>query len=198
MSATIDRVATPEPVPVSTLLSRYHAPPAIQELALKQPTAIGLFNELVELGQFGDAIDLLAHWMPAQASVWWGCLTLWEAYRKQEPPHFSEAMQLIIAWLQRPEESQRRELVQVEGWFSTKVPMGLLAKAACFSHGSMAGPDVPPVPPPPFLYAVFSAAAIKLQLALKHNSPEALLPTQVIQFGREVLAGQNQWTDDAK
>lgn len=175
------------------ILNRFSASVEMLELAKKKHNAIDLLDGLVANSDFVGAFDFLSHWMPPQFAVWWGCLCVWEIQREEQTPEFNAAMQLIVNWLHAPNEDQRQSLAQVEQWFSSRHPIGLLTKAAQMSGGSLAPKNCPAVPPPTYLFALLVSSSIKLIAMQALATGYSARCKQILRLGMEVLQGANRW-----
>ncbi|MFK7768201.1 MAG: hypothetical protein AB8B55_13335 [Mariniblastus sp.] len=184
---------TPNTTPAALILERYASSKETLLLAKEKPLAVDLLDGLVADSEFDSAIDLLAHWLPPQYAVWWGCLCVWEIQREKETPELHAAMQLIVAWLQNPTEDNRRMLEKIEKLFPARHPVGLLAKSAVFSGGSVASVGLPAVAPPKFLFANFLSNTVKLIAAKSAPADYASRRKQILRLGKEVLHGANRW-----
>ena len=180
--------------PVAEILERFKPRASTIEASKEKTTSVELLDHLVNDGDFYAAIDFVAHAMPPQALVWWGCLCIWDFERNQSTPQFEHAMSLVIAWLQTPEEKQRRALESIDDkQFAASHPLRLLAKAAFMSHGSIVPAGLAAVKAPEFMFAVIGAGAIKLVAA---NSPAAEFSAnskQILRLAMEVVQGSNRW-----
>ena len=146
--------------PAAKILERFKPRASTIEASIEKTTSVELLDQLVNDGDYYAAIDFVAHAMPPQALVWWGCLCIWDFERDQSTPQFEYAMGLVIAWLQTPEEKQRRALEAVDKQVAARHPIRLLAKAAFMSHGSIAPAGLAAVKAPEFMFAVIGAGAI--------------------------------------
>lgn len=158
--------------------------------------AIMLLDQLVVDEDFHNAFEFVAHWLPPQAAIWWGCLCLWEFEGKSASPEFESAMNGLIQWLQDPEEeSTRRAMMEFESTFSlpSAHPVVMLGKAAFMSNGSIAPPQAPPVMAPRYMYAVMTAGAVKMIAAKSQPVQYVSTCKQLLRLAMEVLQGANRW-----
>jgi len=181
-------------IPAASILERYKPRPSTLKIAQQKKTPLELLDQLVTDQDFNAAIDFIAHSLPPQGAVWWGCLCLWDFERNQATKEFERAMSLLIAWLQTPEEEKRRQLSEIEKVFARKTPVGLLAKAAFMSQGSIVPEGLAVVKAPRYMYAVLAAGAIKLLAAQSDPADFAGTSKQILRLGMEVLHGTNRWT----
>lgn len=99
-----------------------------------------------------EAIQFLAHGLPAREAVWWACVCsgyhLGDNNQKYQTAHNAAK-----AWVYTPTEENRR----IAGEFSTQSeyssPASWAATAAFWSGGSITKQGEPVMIPPPYLYA---------------------------------------------
>jgi hypothetical protein len=178
----------------SAILERYQPRSELVAKARQHNHPLKFVNDLLAGEEFESAVDFLAHWLPPQHSVWWGCLCAWHLNRSQPAEGMDEAMALVIAWLTHPAEETRQPLVQIDKGFTLKHPMGLLAKAAYYTGPSMSPPKLPVVAPPPYLCSQLVSGAVQLVVAYLPPADRSSNYKQLIRMGTEVLHGSNRWT----
>jgi hypothetical protein len=137
------------------------------------------------------AIDFLAHAMPARQAVWWGCLCLQHAMGERLTTLDKSAAAAAVGWvLQSTEENRAAAKAPAEkaGYSSAA---GSLARAVNWTGGSLGPPDMPPVPPGPFMPATAVATAIKF--AAVKVEPAKIVGTQrlFVDLGIEVAEGRH-------
>jgi len=145
----------------------YEAIPEIEEDVTARPgehSSIEFITQLAKSPTPEEAITYCAYVLPRRFSVWWGheCLkkiddTLEDIDRKM--------LELAAAWVGKPEEDSRYRALDAAMLTDSKTPGVWVALGAGWSSGSMVGPDLPPVPPPPFLTARAVNAGILSALA---------------------------------
>lgn len=174
------------------ILQRFAAKPSVRVKAAQYPNALDFLNALVETGDFESIVDYLAHWLPPQHAVWWGCLCAWDLQANRESEPAEQAMGLLLNWLEQPDR-QREALLEVDRLLESKHPLSLLAKGAFFSGSSMAPAGLPVVPPPPYIYSILVSASVQLTVSLLPFADRASNFKQMIRLGMEVLQGTNLW-----
>ncbi|HWE00171.1 MAG TPA: hypothetical protein VG345_14065 [Bryobacteraceae bacterium] len=128
-------------------------------------TPSGFMRELVSAGLLADAVKYLAQAIgPARAIAW--ALACLKELRAERFPESAPALAAFDAWASDPSDANRRAAAEVAG----KGPERSLGLAIFFSGGSIAPPDVNPVPPPPHLAEKLAAGAI--MLAVVGEQPE--------------------------
>jgi hypothetical protein len=117
---------------------------------------------LIENKKFVDGIDFMAHALPAREGVWWGCLCMQHAVGEKLAAPERAAATAVVQWVLQPTEENRaaaRGSVEGAGPGSAA---GTLAMAASLTGGSVAPPNAPFKPPPPFASAKEVAMAVKI------------------------------------
>lgn len=145
----------------------YKAIPEIEEDVTGRPvdhTSIAFIEALAESATPEEAITYCAYVLPRRFSVWWGheCLKRIEEVLDEQD---LEMLALAAKWVSDPNEHSRYDAMDTAMDCSVKTPGVWIALGAGWSSGSMAGPDLPPVPPPPFLTARAVNAGILSALA---------------------------------
>jgi len=131
---------------------------------------------LIDRKQYLAGIDFMAHALPAREAVWWGCLCLQHARGDSLPPADRAACRAAVQWVMRPNEENRAAAVTPAQAAGPASPAGGLATAVCQTGGSVASPNAPPTPSPPFAPAKAVAGAIKM--ACTGVDPAKIIETQ--------------------
>jgi hypothetical protein len=136
------------------------------------------------------AIDFVAHALPARQAIWWGCLCLQHAMGEKltEPDKLAAAA--AVRWVLQPTEENRaaaKAPAEKAGYSSAAAT---LARAANWTGGSLGPPDMPPLPPGPFMPATAVATAIKF--AAVKVEPSKIVGTQrlFVELGLGVAEGR--------
>lgn len=131
----------------------------------------GEFLDAVAIaGHFADAVKFLAHGLGRREAVWWACVCARLAMEPAPAPPVLQALTAAEAWCYQPVEERRRAAYAAGEAAQFEHPAALAALGAFLSGGSLAPPNVQPVPPGPFLTARAVAGAI--QLAAVRIQPE--------------------------
>lgn len=150
---------------------------------------------LLALGQAGlerDALLFLAHWLEKREALWWGCQCLWHVHRSQPSPKLDAALQTIVAWVLKPNETGRRQCEAVANEWSPAHPVGALGLAAFASTGSLSLPGLPEVAPPATLTASTVAAALQAVASGLPDPRQSL--RQFVHLGLDIAHGKNLWS----
>jgi hypothetical protein len=129
--------------------------PEITEDVTAQPgshSSMEFINELAKGPTPEEAITFCAYLLPRRFAVWWGheCLHLFESALNEND---KEMLELAAGWVGAPEEEARYAALDAAMDSKAKTPGVWIALGAGWSGGSMVGPDLPPVPPAPYLTA---------------------------------------------
>ncbi|WP_119459027.1 DUF6931 family protein [Rhodospirillaceae bacterium SYSU D60014] len=125
---------------------------------------------LTKQEHYADAARFLAHALPKREAVWWACLCARASLTADAKPALLEALKAAEAWVYKPVEENRRAAMARAEAVGFESPSSWAAVAAFWSGGSMAPPDVPPVPPGEALTGVAVAGAVIL--AAVQTEPE--------------------------
>jgi hypothetical protein len=155
------------------------------------PPPDGFVAQLVEKGQWVDAVRYLAHAMLQREAVWWACLAARAALGSARRPSDVDSVSAAEAWVYKPTEENRRAAMTKAQATKFDTPSAWAAVAAFWSGGSMAPPDVPVVPPPPFLIGRAVAGAV--MLAAVTGPADKIEPRYrlLIAQGADIAAGGN-------
>jgi hypothetical protein len=140
---------------------------------------------------FVPAIDFMAHALPAHRAIWWGCLCLQHAMGDKLTEPDKSAAAAAVRWVLEPTEENRaaaKAPAEKAGYTSAAAT---LARAANWTGGSLGPPDMPPLPPGPFMPATAVATAIKF--AAVKVEPAKSVGTQrlFVELGIEVAEGRH-------
>jgi len=145
---------------------------------------------LVEKEQLVAAIDLLAHALPKREAVWWGCLCLREVHGPDFAPKDQAALKAAAQWVLDPSEEKRQAAAAPAEATEYATPAGCLALAAFGSGGSLNPPNLPAVPPDPYLTAKTVSGSL-LMAATKGDPlqvPE--MQRRFVELGQRIAQGK--------
>jgi hypothetical protein len=148
--------------------------------------------------QYQAAIPFVAHALPQREAVWWGCLCLRHVSKVPLPPAEEAACKAAVQWVLEPTEENRRAAKAPGQAAGMGTPAGTLALAACWTGGSLSPPNLPTVPPSPFMTAKGVAGAVLL--AGTKADPPTIPDTQrlFVELGIDVAAGRATWPEIPK
>lgn len=148
---------------------------------------------LVERELFGDAIRFVAHALPRREAVWWAWVCARKVAGAQPAPPIKAALDATERWIVQPTEENRRSAMACGEAADFSTPAGCAALAAFMSGGSLAPPNVEPVPPGEFLTA--KAVAGSVTMAAVASEPERAPEKfqEFIRLGIEVADRTKLW-----
>jgi len=112
--------------------------------------SLAFMANLLESDTPEEAINFGAYLLPKRKAVWWGheCLRGLNHLLVEQD---LAMLQLAENWVREPDEARRVQALTQASAVRNETPGVWIAYAAGWSGGSMATPDLPPVPPPPYL-----------------------------------------------
>lgn len=140
-----------------------------------------------------DARRVLAHVLPKRHALWWGCLCAWEAYRPEPPADVLEILQAVTAFVQESTDDDRRRLYLLARAAGASTLAGSLAMAAFCSGGSHGQPELPAVPPRPYLTGRLVGVAVYLASVRREPARYKERLQQFLALGLEIACGENLW-----
>jgi hypothetical protein len=172
---------------------RYKPSRDAQKLLRDELPPLQFVERLLEAGQYVDAFDFLAHALPKREAVWWACLSVRHAQGAALPPREVAALKAAVEWVLQPGESQRRAAQAAGEAADFGTPAGCAALAVYGSGGSLTPPNLPEVPPEPYMTA--QAAAGSITLASVQGGAETMLDVQreLVHLGLAIAEGKNTW-----
>ena len=148
---------------------------------------------LVQAGRFLDAVDFLAHALPRREAVWWACVGVRHAQGGDLPPKERAALKAVVEWVLEPDEPKRRAAQAAGEAADIGTPAGCAAFAVYGSGGSLTPPNLPEVPPEPFMTA--KAVSGSLALASVQGDPAVMADVQreLVELGIAIAEGKVVW-----
>jgi hypothetical protein len=145
---------------------------------------------LIENKQYIAGIDFIAHALPQQKAVWWGCLCLQHTAGNALSAPDKAACQAAVRWVLQPTEGNRAAAEAPAEAAGPASAAGRLATAVYLTGADIAPPDPPPVSPAPFAPAKAVAGAVKL--ASTKADPVKIAETQrlFVELGLGVADGR--------
>ena len=135
----------------------------VERSSLLRPgmTAQDFLAALIEQQHLLDAVTFMAAALPKREAVWWGLVCAREP-RDGGALSASDAAALAAAlqWVREPTDANRRAAKDAADATEYTTPAGLVALATFFADGSLAPPDVQPVPPEEHLTAQTVRSAV--------------------------------------
>jgi hypothetical protein len=154
-------------------------------------TARQFFDALHAAGHHEDAIRFLAVALPKREAVWWGLVCVREVLKAPPEPQ-AKALAAAERWVRDPSEPNRRAAGTAAEAADYGNPPGSLAAGAFWSGGSIAPPNVPPVPPRDDLTGLAVGGALLLAAVTDPENCDAARG-RFLAIGADVTAGKNKW-----
>ncbi|WP_425229583.1 DUF6931 family protein [Sphingomonas sp.] len=121
------------------------------------------FRAMREQLDRGGAVRFLGHALPRLEALAWAARVLEsEAHGRELKRADRQALDFSLRWLGDPSDQCRRAAKDAADAAGDKSPERLLAYGVFFSGGSIAPPDLAPIPPQPQLAGQFAASAIEV------------------------------------
>ena len=115
---------------------------------------------LMERELYPDAVRFLAHALPKREAVWWAWTTARRTAGEKPPPPVKAALDATERWIAQPSDPNRREAMAAAEKAGFDSAAGCAGLGAFFSGGSLAPPELPPVPPGEYQAAKAVAGAV--------------------------------------
>ncbi len=153
------------------------------------------FSLLIETKLYTDAVKLLAHGMPKREVVWWACKCARSVDATDSDPALKQLVDTAQRWVMRTNEQHRRAAMEAAEKAGYETPAAWSAAAAGWSGGSLAPPDVPPVPPGEHLTALAATAAILFSVQGQTMQQIEEKRSALIDLGLKIANGEDKWPD---
>ncbi len=148
---------------------------------------LSYLHRLCDEELFHDAFLTLARTLPRQYAIIWAD----KCIESKAPPSGSDAdkkcVELVRQWLSNPDDTLRRQAMDMADELDFAGPRAWLAAAVGFSGGSLAPPEHQEVPPAQHLTAVAIAAGLT-ELTVSEPDSAAETSRELIDTGLEMVA----------
>lgn len=169
--------------PVAELLSRVRLEDDAKPVAATGKTASGVIEALASKGLVTEAMKVLAAALPPQAAV------LWAVRCVRETGDLSKgdvaALTAAERWAAESNEQNRRAAQSAAETLEYGTAASWAAVSAFWSGGSMAPPNVPAVPPPPYLMPQALIGALSLAAIAQGGEKAEEMQKRFLAFGLE-------------
>jgi hypothetical protein len=115
---------------------------------------------LVARELYPDAVRFLAYTLPKREGIWWAWVCARRSAGAEPSPEVTAALDATERWVTQPTDDYRRAAMPVAEAAGFDTSAGCAALAVFLSGGSIAPPDVPPVPPGELLTAKAITGAV--------------------------------------
>ncbi len=171
------------------LCAHFELEEAAQPLLTATATPQQFLDALIEAGHQRDAVQFLAHALPAREAVWWACVCARSITTADSPPPAVASLQAAEAWAYEPTEENRRAAEAAAQEEGLEHPASWAAQAAFWSSGSLSPAGNPEVPPGPFLTAKAVAATLLLAAVVPPPEHATARFQSFLEQGRGIAAG---------
>ena len=141
-----------------------------------------------------DAIKFFAYALPKRLAVWWAAQCVRTA-QPSPPPEDAAILQATEKWVAAPNESHRRKAMSLAEGQECQTAAAWTGVSAFWSHGSMAPPNVPAVPPKDEFTgkAVYGAVALAAVIGAPEEAPKR--KAEFVDLAIAVASGENNWQE---
>ena len=146
--------------------------PGARALVRDDSTHVAYVAVLQQNEMHEDAVRFLAYQMGIAEGVRWGLACIRELQAPERRAARSETLEVSEKWTKVPTDQTRIEARDAYDRSTETTPADLLALAVFFSGGTIAGPDAPEVPAPPYVAQKLVAASVQMTV-LTYDTPHA-------------------------
>ena len=184
-------------VPAVEACKDLELPEAARALMAPGMSARAYAQALLDEGHAGEAVDVLARWLPARHAVHWCTLVVRAAAGPDAPREVDPALAAAERWVSDPSEPNRRGAEKAAEAGGYRTPAALAAAGAFFSGGNLApessgakvapGPDLTP-----------RTVSGSVRIAAVEREPEKAVEKlrDFASLGLDVAAGRRRWGAD--
>lgn len=169
---------------------RYPVGPEAGAVLTPDAGPAAFLDALAGRGLFPDAVAFLAHALPKREALWWACACI-RAAGPAGP--VADALAATERYVITPTDAHRRAAMDAAEAAGFDTPAGAVAAAAFFSAGSLAPPDIPPVPPAEHLTPATVANAVVLAAVSPDPAAAGDRYRRFLDLGRAVATGALRW-----
>ena len=188
--------AAATPPSVAWLVERSGLPDDAKPLVATATDGASLVQALVANGRSAEALRVIAAALPPREGVWWAWVSARHASQlavaDRQPPPAAAALAAVERWISNPDDDARRAAWTASEQAGLETAAGCTAAAVFLTSGSVAPPDVPPVPPPAGVDRMLVGNAVALAAATDPLHFEALAGAYLAQ-GLEVVKQLGGW-----
>lgn len=181
------RLVKIEALAAADICARFEVKKEALELVRSGMTPREFLEALMAKRQYANAIDFLAHALPAREGVWWGCLCLQHAFGNNLTAPDRAALLAAVQWVRQPTEANRavaQAPAEASGLASSA---SSLAMAAALAGATGAAPISP---------AKAVAHAVKISATKGGAARFADTQRLFVELGTGVAEGCWSWPED--
>lgn len=142
-----------------------------------------------------DTLKFMAYALPKRLAVWWAAQCC-RAALPSPPPKDDAVLQATESWVVSPKDPHRRKAMALAQEQECQTAACWAGVSAFWTHGSMAPPDVPPVPPKDEFTGKAASGAVALAAVI--GDPEQIPQRKAMFFelALAVASGENTWSKE--
>ena len=182
---------------VAWLVERAHIEEAAAGLVESASDGAALVESLNANGKMVEALRVIGAALPPREGVWWAWVSARHAaplaaLGGAPPEVVTDALAAVEQWIANPDDERRRAAWSASDKAGLETAAGCVAAAVFFTSGSVAPPDVTPVPPPAGIDRTLVGSAVAIAAAAQPEHFEALAGAYIAQ-GLEVVKQLGGW-----
>jgi hypothetical protein len=182
---------------VAWLVERARLDDEMKPLVATAADGAAVVETLNANGKRAEALRVIAAALPPREGVWWAWVSARHAAQIGAPsgtpaPAITSALAAVERWIATPDDDARRAAWAAGERAGLETAAGCAAAAVFFTSGSVAPPDVAPVPPPAGVDRRLVGNAVALAAAANPAHFEALVGAYLAQ-GLEVVKQLGGW-----
>ncbi len=164
-----------------------------QSMLTETITPRAFVERLVERELWSDALRFMAHALPKREAVWWACQCVRSAAGPAVVGKDAAAIAAAEAWVKEPTEEHRVAAMRGAEGTRHDTAAGWAAAAAAWSGGSLTAPELPVVPPGPWLTAQAAFGAIRFATIAKGIAKASQTQGEFVAMAVEIADAKNSW-----
>ncbi len=144
-------------------------------------------------GADNDALEFLSRALPKRLGIWWaiGCIEAADAARDSKDP---DLIAQVTDWVKAPSEPLRRRIMELAQSTEMNTAAAWAGVAVFWSHGSMAPPNAPAVPPGPELPGKAITGSVILASVIKSPEKAPARRAAFVELAQSIAAGKRLWS----
>lgn len=144
-------------------------------------------------GADNDAIEFLARALPKRLGVWWAVCCI-EAANAEKDAKDAELIAHVTDWVTAPSESLRRRIMELAQATEMNTAAAWAGVTVFWSHGSMAPPNAPAVPPGPELPGKALSGSVILASVVKSPEKAPSRRASFVEMAQSIASGKRLWS----
>jgi hypothetical protein len=171
----------------------YEVSTSAQKVLSNGVTPRQFVEQMVQLGQYTDAFDFLAHALPRRDAIWWACLSVRHCQGPALPPEEFAALKAAVEWVLEPDEPKRHAAHAAGRTAGFGTPAGGVAVAVYRSGGSLGPGSFADAPPGQFMTAAAVSNSISKASATAAPGAISEVLRELVELGISIADGKFTW-----